>query len=249
MPYSIHPKDGKRRLHTDDPTASLYLYSLKSLPQFLTLRDDFLDYTEEQGWVAKKDVEGMVETPPAIIGGRECTQNRDVGFYSDEVKSYNYNSRKPKCTPLSPSMRGILDWANSQLLEGVKFGEVNGERYTTPPIQFNGILVNIYRAERFDSIGAHSDAHINPDVGVFGISMGATRQFRVHSFKFDKKTVDIPVKDGWAMWMTGRFQEKSKHSIQPQKRFVKALKGYERGDRVSLTFRCHTVVNGSEVVA
>ena len=82
-----------------------------------------------------------------------------------------------------------------------------------------------------DTIGEHSDDEKGlGESGVVGISMGATRKFRLRN-KATKEKTDIFMTDGMILQMGGNFQKEFTHEI-PREAKVKEK-------RVSFTFRYH----------
>ncbi len=103
--------------------------------------------------------------PPIMVWGKECRQNRDVGFFSDTSRGYSFSGQIAEANPLSPSLKALLDFVNDVF-----------------SASFNGILINRYEGGE-TSIGRHSDdeSGLSRHAGVVAISVGATRTFRVKS--------------------------------------------------------------------
>ena len=162
----------------------------------------------------KLEIVGLLNVRPEItVFGRKCHQHRNVGFFSDESVGYKYSNQLSKSKPLTPSLKLLLEIVNN---------EFKGN--------FNGILVNEYMDGK-DTIGAHSDNENGlGTAGVIGISIGATRKFRIKNKKTKEKT-DILMTDGMILQMGGDFQKEFTHEI-PREAKVKE-------SRVSFTFRYH----------
>lgn len=185
--------------------------------------------------------------------------SRDICFFSDESKGYNYGNKLSGNCNLTPKMRQLLQQVNEAM-----------------GTSFNGILVNRYKSGH-NSIGPHSDdeAVLEP-AGVFAICIypeykkGSslkppsrifrlfTRLYRDNTVLFTipgsiasvKKTFpkrddaheiyndkhqqiyDFDMKHLDCLWMQGEaFQDRFKHSVPPQLKVDDC--------RVSFTFRKH----------
>jgi alkylated DNA repair dioxygenase AlkB len=158
----------------------------------------------------------LTNRPPVVVYGKECRQNRSVGFFSDESAGYTYSGQRMKAEPLTAELAEIMDHVNDE------FGEV-----------YNGILVNVYHDGR-DYIGAHCDDENHLGVsGVVSITFGETRTFRVRDRKTKKIAVDVDACDGTVLHMRGPFQKEFTHEVPKQLRIKSA--------RLSLTFRHHSM--------
>jgi len=155
--------------------------------------------------------------PPIMFRGKECHQQRNVGFFSDESSGYNYSNQTMPSQPLTPAMVTLLGKVNEQL----------GATY-------NGMLVNEYLGGD-DYISPHSDDErdLDPAVGVAALSIGAGRIFRVRHKKIGKKYIDHVTGNYELMVMGGKFQKEFTHEIPVQKKIKRK--------RVSITFRKHVV--------
>ena len=158
--------------------------------------------------------EKLSERPSIIVYGRECRQNRDVGFFSDDSIGYKYSRQIMESKPLTENLKKLLENVNSRLGSG-----------------FNGILVNRYNnGEQY--IGKHSDDESGlDDKGVVGISYGAVRKFRIRDKKEGKIVKDIPLEHMSVVHMKGSFQKEFTHEIPVEKKV--------KGERISFTFRKH----------
>lgn len=164
-----------------------------------------------------KEVEPELDVrPKIIICGKECNQNRNVGFFSNESIGYKYSNSIAKSKPLGKYSKRLLKAINK------KFGS-----------NYNGILINKY-IDGSDNIGAHSDDESGlDDCGVVAISFGATRKFRIRN-KSDKKIVlDVDVDNGSILHMGGDFQKVYTHEVPVQKKIKET--------RYSFTFRKHKI--------
>jgi alkylated DNA repair dioxygenase AlkB len=153
--------------------------------------------------------------PLIVVYNKECHQNRDVQFFSDESEGYVYSGRRAESKPLTKELAEILSWVNDHF-----------------KVECNGILVNRYN-DGNDCIGAHSDDEKSLGKnGVVGIVFGATRKFRIRTKDKNRRIVkDIPMKDGTVYWMSGDFNRCFTHEIPKESGFI--------GPRTSLTFRRH----------
>jgi alkylated DNA repair dioxygenase AlkB len=156
----------------------------------------------------------LLVKPPIFIFGKECHQQRDIGFFSNTSKGYQYSGQMAPSQPLSDSLKTLLETVN----------ELYGA-------EFNGILVNRYTSGA-DYISAHSDDETKLDkIGVVSVSHGATRTFRIRDKKSKKIMVDVPMVPGQLLHMGGLFQREFTHEIPPEKRVNEV--------RFSFTFRRH----------
>jgi alkylated DNA repair dioxygenase AlkB len=164
----------------------------------------------------------LVEKPLVHVRGRQCHQQRNVGFFSDTSVGYAYSRQLSPSIPLTANIRQLL-------------AKVNDMHNT----HFNGILVNQY-CDGSDYISAHSDDERNlSNDTVVGISYGAPRIFRIRqkqpqttSPKYPIVT-DVVLQSGMMFTMSGNFQKEFTHEIPPQKKI--------QGVRVSFTFRTHAL--------
>jgi alkylated DNA repair dioxygenase AlkB len=157
----------------------------------------------------------LVERPTVVVFGKECRQNRNVGFFSDGSVGYRYSGKTMTAKPMPGWMREMMVKASNLL-----------------NVDFNGVLVNHYTSGD-DYIGAHSDDERGLAKGgiVAGVSWGAVRTFRIRDKKTKRIVGDYPTNPGALMVMGGEFQREFTHEIPVQKRVS--------GERWSLTFRYH----------
>jgi len=190
-----------------------YLSTMQTETSFLKIQD-----FENKELIDKciKDVIGELEENPSIgkMFGKECRQQRSVGFFSDVSKGYKYSKQISLSKKLSESMTELLSCVN--------------EMYSA---EYNGILVNKYKSGE-DYISAHSDDEVSLDAsGVVAISYGEVRTFRIRE-KITKKIVgNFPLTSYSITQMGGKFQSEYTHEIP------KELK--KKGERISFTFRKH----------
>ena len=177
--------------------------------------------------------------------GKVCKQRRDVGFFSDVSKGYNYSTQKMPALPLSTSivLPHILYHTNLAL-----------------GTNFNGLLINRYHTgEQY--ISAHSDDEKGLDknhkmvaslcygpgiseahtgrVNYLGISeahTGRVNYLGIRTFRIRNKTTKEIVLDHQhlpcsLLVMEGEFQREFTHEIPIQKKI--------KEDRISVTFRTH----------
>lgn len=164
------------------------------------------------------EVKSKLETRPKIVVfGKECRQNRNVGFFSNDSIGYRYSRQMMDSQPLTESLVKLLEMVNT--------------KYSA---DFNGILINEY-VDGNDSIGAHSDDEIglSKNAGIVAISYGSIRKFRIRNKKTKKIVKDIYMKHGDILQMTGNFQKEFTHEIPVEKKVTES--------RISFTFRYHTV--------
>jgi alkylated DNA repair dioxygenase AlkB len=171
----------------------------------------------------------LVHDPSFTIGKMRCVSHRAVGFFSDEVKEYNYSNTHTPALPMTDPLRAVLEQVNAKL----------GTR-------FNGVLVNWYRDGR-DSIGMHSDKELelDPSGQVAMFCVGAERVMKFQRRDVSATTDEPPAakrrrletihrivtQPRYLYCMTGTFQKEFKHGIDPDKTVTQ--------ERLSFTFRCH----------
>lgn len=176
------------------------------------------------------------EIKDKLILGKEVSQRRDIGFFSDESNGYNYGKYKMTSQALTDNLTAVLDYVNESLAT-----------------EFNGILINRYSPS--DTIGAHSDDERNLDkIGVFSITVwlsdeGSSRTFRIKNkagtividfndviktFNNKDTILDLETTHLYIMLMGGKdFQKLFTHEVPARLR--------SKGTRISYTFRKHTV--------
>jgi len=163
------------------------------------------------------EVKSKLETRPKIVVfGKECHQNRNVGFFSNDSIGYRYSRQMMDSQPLTETLVRLLEMVNT--------------KYSA---DFNGILINEY-IDGNDSIGAHSDDEtgLSKNAGIVAISYGSTRKFRIRNKATKKIVKDIYMKHGDILQMKGNFQKEFTHEIPVEKKVTES--------RISFTFRYHT---------
>jgi alkylated DNA repair dioxygenase AlkB len=156
-------------------------------------------------------------TPMNQIG----VMRRGVGFLSDESMGYFFSGTCVFAQKLTSVWKEILDAINAEM-----------------GADFNAMLLNEYdpKKEPNNHIGAHCDDErtLDASAGVFAISIGESRTFRITRAGTAKveRVLDVQTYDGQCLQMRGaQFQKRFKHEV-PRK--AKAV-----GKRVSITFRKH----------
>ena len=161
------------------------------------------------------DVPHLLKKPRIKVFGKECRQNRNVGFFSNVSEGYRYSNQTMRSQKLTKELAILLKKVN--------------EDFQT---DFNGILINHYE-DGTHYIGKHRDDETGLDPqksAVASISFGATRKFRIRDN--DSKIVrDIPTYHGSFMMMQYNFQKLYTHEIPIEKKV--------KTERFSLTFRHH----------
>lgn len=169
---------------------------------------------------AVEDVDEKLEIEPKFrMFNREATQHRNVGFFSDVVRTYKYSGRDHTAQPLTYLLASILAQVNSIMKS-----------------EFNSILINKYKDGR-DYISAHSDDEktIDQTHGVISISAGSSRVFRIRNKVTKQIVADIPTRNDVILQMCARlpdgssFQKTYTHEIPANKAITEP--------RYSLTFR------------
>lgn len=163
------------------------------------------------------EVKSKLKTRPKIVVfGKECYQNRNVGFFSNDSIGYKYSRQIMQSQPLTESLVRLLAFVNT--------------KYNA---DFNGILINEY-VDGNNSIGAHSDDEtgLSKNAGIVAISYGSTRKFRIRNKKTKQIVKDIYMKHGEVLQMKGNFQKEFTHEIPVEKKVTES--------RISFTFRHHT---------
>lgn len=153
--------------------------------------------------------------PEIMVYGKVCKQHRNIGFYSDTSKGYNYSSSITPSKKMHPCLRELLVYVNDKF-----------------DYNYNGILINKY-VDGEDYIGKHSDDEkgLDSHVGVVAISYGVVRKFRIRDKITNNIIMDIPTISSKIIQMTGNFQQEFTHEIPIEKKI--------KGVRYSLTFRKH----------
>lgn len=158
--------------------------------------------------------------PEITVYGKPCNQHRDIQFRSDVSKGYFYSGQCAEAQPMTPDLQLLVDEANKMC--GTALG----------PAAFNAILIDRY-VNGNKVVGAHSDAEHGLDkrAGVFSMSYGATRKFRIRKKSGKVMAGDFPAKHGFALQMKGEFQKEFTHEVPREAKVQDA--------RISFTFRKH----------
>ena len=148
------------------------------------------------------------------IFGKEMLAPRLSAWYGDADATYAY----------SGFCHAPLAWTAP--LKGLK-KRVESAASTA----FNSVLLNHYRDGR-DSMGWHSDdePELGPAPSIASLSLGSERRFILrHKKRKDLDTVELPLKHGSLLVMSGPTQSFWKHQIPKTQRSVPS--------RLNLTFR------------
>lgn len=166
----------------------------------------------------KKIISNLNKRPIIKLWGKECNQNRDISFFSDFLKGYEYSGTIETSKPLTKTLGKILNIINN-----------------TFNATYNGILINHYN-DGSCNIGEHSDAESGLDKngnGVLAIHYGVKRKFVVKR-KSDGKRYEIFPGDNEIIWMKGNdFQKLYTHQLP------KVSTNKVNTSKTSLTFRSH----------
>jgi alkylated DNA repair dioxygenase AlkB len=165
----------------------------------------------------------LILQPPVFVYGKRCHQRRDVGFFSDAVRTYNYSrGNEMKAQPIPCSLHYLLMEVNRMKKE--KYGEL--------ACPFNAILVNRYNTGK-DYIAAHSDSGVyNKKCGVWSLSCGGLRTFVIRDKKTKLVVARLALTDGLICEMGGEdFQDSYTHEVPPEAK--------NNEPRISFTFRTH----------
>ena len=144
--------------------------------------------------------------PEVIVWGKVCSQQRNVGFFSDSSIGYYFSGQLSTSKPMTPHLNELLVYVNNL--------------FST---DFNGILINEYPdGEHY--IGKHSDNETAlSNAGVVCISYGATRKFRIRDKLTSSIITDIPTSSREILIMGGDFQKEFTHEIPVEKKIKQDL--------------------------
>ena len=162
-----------------------------------------------------QEIEGqLIVKPKIVMFGKEVSQQRNIGFFSDVSVGYHYSNKLAASKPLTPSLSRLMDIVNDLL-----------------HTDFNGILVNEY-PDGTHYIGKHSDdERALSSAGVVSVSFGASRKFRIRDKATNNIVMDIPTNSNEILIMGGDFQKEFTHEVPVEKKITTA--------RISFTFRKH----------
>ncbi len=199
---------------------------VKTDKSFLHIIDHYIsldDADELFDFILNDMRDTLTINPTGKLFGKPITFHRAVGFYSDaNILGYKFSGQRLQKHLLPTIFSTLLTQINAQ--------------FST---NFNAILVNVYFSGQ-DYISKHSDdeADLNT-VDVIGISLGASRKFRVRpktdeAYKAigERKMVDVNTQHGQLLHMGGKFQSEFTHEVPPAGENYKSV-------RISLTFRHH----------
>jgi len=157
----------------------------------------------------------LLINPKIKIFNKECIQHRDVGLFSDVVKSYDYSGQTMYSEKYTDNLRKLQDTVNTMFNS-----------------TYNAILVNKYTSGE-DYISAHTDneQRLDKNGGVVCISYGEKRKFRIRDKNNKKIILDTYLENNDLIQMDGDFQKEFTHEI-PIEKTVKGI-------RYSFTFRTH----------
>lgn len=143
-----------------------------------------------------------------------------MGFYSEVSQGYQFSNQTMESKGLPLFLKEIINVIN-----------------TTLGTQFNAILVNYYRNGE-DNLGAHADNEKGLYNGMVAavtlMNSGGTRKFRVRDYFTNEQVITISTKHNQLLVMGGNFQKSFKHEVPVEK-------SNKNAERISLTFRYHTV--------
>jgi alkylated DNA repair dioxygenase AlkB len=163
--------------------------------------DVFQDLTQSIVWEQRE-----IQVP-----GRKVPLPRLTAWYGDPGKRYHYSGMTHNPHPWTPSLVMV-----KERVEAVA------------DVQFNSVLLNLYRNEQ-DSVSWHSDDE--PELGpvIASVSFGAARIFQFKHKHDTKLRHAIELTSGSLLLMRGSTQTFWKHQIPKSKEPC--------GARINLTFR------------
>lgn len=145
--------------------------------------------------------------------GKEIYLPRFSAWHGDNNKSYSYSG-----IYLNPSK-----WNKGLLYIKKEIEKISGTN-------FNSVLLNWYR-DGSDYISWHTDAEkelgINPTIG--SVNFGEERRFLIRRIDDHKTKIELPLKHGTLLIMSGELQHYWQHSVPKQKNV--------NNTRLNLTFR------------
>lgn len=156
----------------------------------------------------------LLSKPPIVIFGKQCRQQRDVGFFSNESLGYRYSNQVMEAQPVTPKLQRLLN----------RICGLTG-------MYFNSILINRYE-DGSNYISAHSDDEKGLTHSTVACVCKGERIFRIRNKLTKEIECDIPTLDDKMLIMDGDFQKNYTHEIPVSKIFCQP--------RYSFTFRCHS---------
>lgn len=151
--------------------------------------------------------------PQIRIAGKSIKIPRLQAWYGDAMAHYHYSglSLKPE------------EWTETLLLIKTRVEKISGAK-------FNSLLLNRYRNGQ-DSVGWHSDdeRELGANPIIASLSLGATRVFRLQHKKQAEVKLNLELKQGTLLMMSGELQHYWRHQAPKTSKPV--------GERINLTFR------------
>lgn len=175
--------------------------------------------TLEELWLFRPDKPDTI-----TLYGRTHNVPRRVRHYSDFEGTYRYGGKHHTLEKIPNVLVPLKEY-----VDNLGYGKFTGP-----------IVVNFYQ-DGNDYIAAHSDNEkgLLPDSPVIGVSLGATRTFRIRSkdpdniplllHEHNKKYKDYPLTDRSVFVMGGKMQKECTHEI-PRELKIKE-------PRINITFR------------
>ena len=195
-------------LYAHSPNAKLVEYDLRDSKELMFLIKKVAAEAQPQ----------LIHHPKlGSLFGKEVYMRRGVAFFACPEDTHGYFFSSQLMSSIEPSNYVKALMAMVSKLIGSKV---------------NGILVNEYQ-DGNEYISDHSDDERGlADTGVFAISMGADRTFRIRDKATKNVVYDATARHGQALFMQGSdFQKQLTHEI-PKQAAIKT-------PRMSLTFRMH----------
>jgi len=138
---------------------------------------------------------------------------RYSSWHGDAYTNYTYSGLKMQPKPWNKGLNFIKQ----------KVNEIAG-------LNFNSVLLNWYR-DGIDSMGWHADdeKELGQNPVIASVNFGATRRFLVRRKDNHKEKIEIALKHGTLLIMSGEMQHYWQHSVPKEKKVGE--------DRLNLTFR------------
>ena len=149
------------------------------------------------------------------VYGKNCVQNRETIFFSQNSENYRYSGVDNLGIPISqhPILENLVHKIEVLLENKYKFNYILGNRYKTGN----------------NNIGMHSDDERTLSGPIVSLSLGSSRFFDFKSKHTDDK-LRLNLENGSILVMSGNTQKNYKHGIPIQKKI--------KEPRINLTFRC-----------
>ncbi len=178
----------------------------------LFYEQDFLESNISLNYITELLKEVNFKNDESIVFGKHYCMNRLVGWVGERPFSYGYAQIKRKAEPWSENVLKL-----KRLVENATGN------------QYNSCLLNYYPSGE-DGMGWHTDneKELGKNPTIASLSLGATRKF---SFKHNttKQKIDVHLKNGSLLLMTGEIQHFWKHALPKTKKI--------KTPRMNLTFR------------